>query len=126
MCVGTCTAQPEARSAGDEARQAGSPAQPLKREGSLEEAGHSSYCRCTGGAIACMTKIAGTLTLALCEMLRVICYKQLPKSPQKRKTSKTSHRHKQLQVVTLGPMLLGSLGACVSHALHPAWQAASH
>ena len=36
MCVGMRTTQSEARSAGDEARQAGSPAQSLRREGSLE------------------------------------------------------------------------------------------
>lgn len=73
-----------------------------------------------------MTKTAGTLTWPLREMLKVICYERPPQSPPKRKTSKASHRHKQLQVVALDPVLLGSLRACVSHALHPSWQAASH
>lgn len=80
--------------------------------------------RCTGGAIVYMVKIAGTLTWALCEMFRVICYKHPSQSPQKRKASKVTHRHRQLQVVALDFMLLKSLGACASHASHPCWQAA--
>lgn len=45
VCMGTCTAQPEARSAGGEARQAGSAAQCPRREGSLAAA---ACRRCSG------------------------------------------------------------------------------
>lgn len=77
--------------------------------------------RGTGGAIVYMAKIAGTLT---CEMYRVTCYKHPSQSPQKRKASKVTHRHRQLQVVALDSVLLKSWGVCTSHALHPCWQAA--
>lgn len=46
VCMGTCTAQPEARSAGGEARQAGSAAQCRRREGSLAAA--AACRRCSG------------------------------------------------------------------------------
>lgn len=124
VCVGMCAMQPEVHSAGDETRHADSPA--VTKEGRRDTIANH---RCTGGIIAYMTKIAGTLSWTVGEMLRLICYKHSllrSKSPQKKKTSKASHRQKQLQLVTLSPMLLGPIGAFICHASHPSWQAASH